>query len=107
MTYSVRITKDDGKITAWIDKDGNLCIEQPNHPNKLSSGTNWTTEAEAQTWADEHAAELLAAEEKTQKDFAAKIEADALDKASKEATIANAAKLDEIYAMLSALSNRE
>ncbi len=107
MSYSVRITETDGKIVAWIDRDGLTCIEQPNHPNKLSTGENWATVAEAQAWADSHAAELTAAEEKIQADAIAKAEAEALDKAAKEATIANAAKLDEIYTMLSALTNKE
>lgn len=105
MAYSVRITETEGKITAWIDKDGQTCIEQPNHPNNLSTGENWATVEEAQSWADAHAAELTAYEAKVEADAIAKAEADALDKAAKEATIANAAKLDEIYTMLSSLTN--
>jgi len=106
MTYSVRVTETDGKIVAWVDRDNKICIEQPNHPTKLNTGANWATVAEAEAWANEHAAELIAAEKKIEADAIAKAEAEALDKAAKEATIANAAKLDEIHAMLSALNNK-
>ena len=106
MPYSVRITEEEGKITAWIDRNGQICIEQPNHPSNLSSGTNWASKAEAKAWADEHAAELTAHEEKVEADIIAKAEAEALDKLAKETTIANAAKLDEIYDMLKALSSK-
>ena len=106
MAYSVRITEEEGKITAWIDRDGLICIEQPNHPSKLNSESNWASKAEAQAWADEHAAELTAHEEKVKADILAKEEADALDKLAKEATLANAVKLDEIHAMLKALSSK-
>ena len=106
MPCSVRITEEEGKITAWIDRNGQICIEQPNHPSNLSSGTNWASKAEAKAWADEHAAELTAHEEKVEADIIAKAEAEALDKLAKETTIANAAKLDEIYDMLKALSSK-
>jgi hypothetical protein len=106
MAYSVRITEEEGKIVAWIDRNGQICIEQPNHPSKLSSGNNWATKAEAQAWADEHAVELTASEEKVEADLIAKAEAEALDKAAKEATIANTAKLNEIHTMLTALTNK-
>jgi membrane protein involved in colicin uptake len=106
MTYSVRVTETDGKIVAWIDRANQICIEQPNHPTKLNTGENWASVQEAKAWADEHAAELIAAEAKVEADAIAKAEADALDKAAKELTIANAAKIDEIYAMLTALTNK-
>lgn len=107
MPYSVRVTDEDGKITAWIDRDGQICIEQPNHPSKLHTNETWASAEEAQAWANQHAAELTAAEEKVQADAIAKAEAEALDKAAKEATIANAAKLDEIHAMLTNLTENK
>jgi hypothetical protein len=56
--YAPRVTNDNGKITAWIDKDGNICIEQPNHPNLLGTEQNWASETDALEWAVAHSAEL-------------------------------------------------
>ena len=103
MAYSVRVTEQDGKVIAWIDRDGQPCIEQPNHPAKLSTGENWTSVAEAQAWADEHYGVLIASETRAAAAVVAKADADALDIAAKEAAIANVAKLASIESKLDAL----
>jgi hypothetical protein len=104
--YSARVTNNNGVITAWVDKDGSLCIEQPNLPELLHTEETWSSEEAALQWAQSHAAELTNSAELNVQAEAAKAEAEALDRAAKEATIANAAKLDEIYEMLSNLTNR-
>ena len=59
--FSARVTtNEDNFITAWVDRDGSVCIEQPFNP-ELSGGPTWTTEEEAMTWATAHA-EILAAQ---------------------------------------------
>lgn len=104
-TYTARVTNIDGKITAWVDKDGLLCIEQPNAPEKLHTGENWASEEEAQAWADDHAQVLTQIAVDAENDAQAKAEAEALDKAARQAILDNAAKVDEIHAMLTALTN--
>jgi hypothetical protein len=52
--FSVRIVKNEEDfITAWIDKDDSVCIEQPFNPEK--AGAAWESEEEAKSWADSHA----------------------------------------------------
>lgn len=55
MLYTTRVTNDENGIVAWVDLNGEKCIMQPHSP---SNTENWKTEAEAQAWADKHAAEL-------------------------------------------------
>lgn len=105
-TYTARVTTTDGKITAWVDKDGSLCIEQPNAPEKLNTGENWTSVAEAQTWADDHAAALTQMAIDTETELNAKAEREALEDAARQAILDNASKVDEIHAMLTALTNK-
>jgi hypothetical protein len=106
-TYTTRITNDGGKITAWVDKDGLLCIEQPNAPEKLSSGDTWASVEEAQAWADEHAALLTQLAVDAEAESMAKAEKEALENAARQAILDNAAKVDEIHAMLTALTSKE
>jgi hypothetical protein len=104
-TYSVRVTNENGKIVAWIDKDGNLCIEQPNHPNYLYNGENWSTEEDALAWANSECEKLTQLEIDAQAALIAKAEQDALDSAAKQAILDNATKVDEIHQMLTQLLN--
>lgn len=105
-TYSSRVTKENGKIIAWVDRDNSLCIEQPNHPDKLNSGENWATEAEAQAWANEHATVLTQMALDQEAEITAKAEQEALDIAARQAILDNATKVNEIYDMLKALSSK-
>jgi hypothetical protein len=51
--FSVRIEKNaQDFITAWIDRDGSICIEQPFNPEK--NGATWESEEEALVWANAH-----------------------------------------------------
>lgn len=105
-TYTARVTTTNGKITAWVDRDGALCIEQPNAPEKLSTGDTWASVAEAQAWADKHAADLTQMAIETEAELIAKAEAEALENAARQAILDNASKVDEIHAMLTALTNK-
>jgi hypothetical protein len=63
--FSARVTSnEDNFITAWVDRDGSICIEQPFNP-EVSGSPTWTTEEEAMAWATEHAAILAAQPEPT------------------------------------------
>jgi hypothetical protein len=53
-TYTVRVTKEKGKIIAWIDKDGEICIKQPMRPGR-GEKEGWQSEEEAILWAQSHA----------------------------------------------------
>lgn len=106
-TYAARVTNVDGIITAWVDKDGALCIEQPNAPEKLSTGETWSSVEEAQAWADGHAAMLTQAALDAEAEAIAKAEKEALENAARQAILDNAAKVDEIHAMLTALTSKE
>lgn len=103
--YSVRITENDGKIIAWIDLNGNICIEQPNHPSKLYTGQNWSTIQEAEEWANAEAARLTQASIDAELATQAAAEKEAQEAAARQALIDSANKLDEIHAMLSQLTN--
>jgi hypothetical protein len=96
--YTVRVTNEEGKITAWIDQAGKVCIQQPSAPG-TQEGSTWASEAEAQAWADEHASQL----EKMNDDSIA-------NKAQQDELIAQAKidsqKIADIYEMLTALSNK-
>jgi dsDNA-binding SOS-regulon protein len=56
-SYTVRITKEKGKIIAWIDKDGEICIKQPMRPGR-GEKEGWQSEEEARLWAQGHAYHL-------------------------------------------------
>lgn len=102
--YTARVTTTDGKITAWVDKDGALCIEQPNAPEKLNTGENWASVEEAQAWADDHVAVLTQIAVDAEAELIAKAEKEALENAARQAILDNAAKIDEIHAMLTKLT---
>jgi hypothetical protein len=104
--YTARVTNIGGKITAWVDKDGVLCIEQPNAPEMLNTGECWASTEEAQAWADKHAATLSQMAIDTEAELAAKAESEALENAARQAVLDNAVKVDEIHAMLTALTNK-
>jgi hypothetical protein len=58
--FSARVTtNEDNFITAWVDRDGEVCIEQPFNP-EVSGSPTWTSEEEALTWATAHASMLSA-----------------------------------------------
>jgi hypothetical protein len=103
-TYTARVTNQDGKIIAWVDKDGGLCIEQPNHPDLLGTGENWVSEALASAWADEHAQMLTQVAIDMEAELIAKAEKEAQEAAARQAILDNAAKVDEIHAMLKQLT---
>jgi len=49
MTLTSRVTISDNTIMAWIDLDNVPWIEQPFEPETHEA---WTSESEAQSWAD-------------------------------------------------------
>lgn len=104
-TYTTRITEVDGKITAWVDMNGQPCIEQPNAPDKLNSGSNWNSVEEAQAWATTHADELTQAAVAYEAELQAKAEKEAQETAARQAILENATKVDEIHAMLKQLTS--
>lgn len=53
--YTVRTEQVDGGWVAHIDQNGLVCIMQPNLPGLEG---NFSSQADAKTWADTHAAEL-------------------------------------------------
>lgn len=58
--FSPRVTvNEDNFITAWVDCDGAICIEQPFNP-EISGSPTWTSQEEALAWATSHAAMLSA-----------------------------------------------
>ncbi len=82
MAYTHRV-ENNGEIIAWIDKDGYQIIRQPHHPQAYMNAP-WSSVEEAETWAIAEVAKFTAAE---------------------EAAASQATKIDEIHAMLTALSN--
>jgi hypothetical protein len=104
-TYSVRITEDNDKIVAWIDLNGNTCIEQPNHPSKLSTGLNWETVEEAETWANAEAVRLTESYQEAVLAAEALAAKELQEAAARQSLIDSANKLDEIHAMLTQLTN--
>lgn len=89
--FASRITEENGNIVVWIDKDDLICIKQPHKPG-LDTNAVWESEAEAQSWADQHIAQLDAIEA-ANVEAQAKIEEDSI-------------KLSEIHAMLTELLNK-
>lgn len=56
--FSPRVTtNEDNFITAWVDQNGSVCIEQPFNPD-LAGKPTWTSEEEALTWATSYAQTL-------------------------------------------------
>jgi hypothetical protein len=94
--FSVRITNEEGKITAWIDQDGNICIAQLSVPGS-PEGSTWATEDEALAWANAHAANL---EAQHQAGLQAQAEANAMIEQAK----IDSQKIAEIHEMLAALA---
>jgi hypothetical protein len=56
-TYTIRVTNNEEGVVAWIDVNGAPSIMQPHLPGH---NTPFTTEAEAQAWAEEHVAGIIA-----------------------------------------------
>lgn len=102
--YTTRVTKLGDTITAWVDKDGQLCIEQPNHPSLLYTGESWASLEEAQAWADTEAQKLTEIAIKLEADEQAAAEKEAQEAAARQAILDNAQKVDEIHAMLKQLT---
>jgi len=94
--YTTRVTTEAGKIMAWVDRDGKICIGQPHAPG-LPEGSTWATEAEALDWANDHAAELEAMAEK------AKLVENQQNELIEQAK-ADSIKLTEIHEMLTKLT---
>jgi hypothetical protein len=90
--FSVRITNEEGKITAWIDQDNQICIAQPYAPGNVE-GSTWADENEALTWANNHAAGLEA-------DYENGLKAQAEANAMLEQAKIDSQKISEIYEML-------
>ena len=87
--YIVRITQENESWIAWIDQDGEICIRQDLNP---INNMPFSTQLDAQNWADKHATQLEAAYLQSVADKA-QIEADlALDRAYKEAMILSTLK---------------
>lgn len=85
--FTYRITTENDQPVAYIDRDGSLCIRQEiDH----YSGVTFSTEEEAEAWAIKHVAEINEQQEAADAAAAAKAE--------------ESRKIDEIHAMLSALT---
>ena len=104
-TYTARVTNEDGKITAWVDRNNTVCIEQPNLPSLLATNETWATEELALAWAEEHAAQLTASAEAAEAAEIAKAEKEAHEAAARQSILDNASKIDEIHAMLTQLTS--
>jgi hypothetical protein len=96
--FTVRTTIEEGKIIAWIDQDGKICIAQPYAPGS-PEGSSWANEDEALNWANSHAADLEAQHEAGLK---AQDEANAMIEQAK----IDSQKIAEIHEMLSNLNNK-
>lgn len=58
--FSPRVTSnEDNFITAWVDRDEVVCIEQPLNP-EISGSPTWESEEQAMTWATAHSQMLNA-----------------------------------------------
>lgn len=58
--YTLRVTKEKGKVTLWIDKDNEICIRQPMRPG-TSEKDGWSSEEEAIAWGTAHLQQLTEA----------------------------------------------
>lgn len=96
--YTIRITNDNEIIKAWIDIDGDVCIEQPHAPGK-PEGSTWGSEQEAQDWADKHVAKMKEMDAKSEELAAQQHELIAQAKIDSQ-------KIADIYEMLNALTNK-
>jgi hypothetical protein len=97
--YTIRITNENEVIKAWIDIDGDICIEQPHAPGK-PEGSIWESEQEAQEWADKHVAKM--------KEMDAKSEALVIQQNELVAQAkADSQKIADIYEMLTQLTNKQ
>ena len=83
--YTVRTEQVSNGWVAHIDVNGNPCIMQPNLPGLEG---NFSSEAEAKTWADTHALELRTQYEATIAAAALKEEREAAQHAANLAMVA-------------------
>lgn len=90
--YTVRLTKERGKIIAWIDKDGEICIRQPMRPGR-GEKEGWHSEEEARLWAENHAYELTQAAAYNDINEINKQATEELERQANRATILQAAAL--------------
>lgn len=90
--YTVRLTKDRGKVVAWIDKDGEVCIKQPMRPGR-SEKEGWQSEEEAILWAQKHAYELTQSAAHNEITEINKQASEELERQANRATILQAAAL--------------
>lgn len=91
--YTVRTEQVEDGWVAWIDQDNKICIRQENEPGLDGL---FSTQADAKTWADGHAAELEAAYEATLAAEARKKEIEDAQLAAAQAQIDTAAYLKAI-----------
>lgn len=96
--FTTRVTNENGVIKAWVDQDGQICIEQPWAPGS-PAGSTWASESEAKAWADQHASDLEAAHEEG-------LLRQAQEEAMLEQAKIDSQKIAEIHEMLSALNNK-
>lgn len=97
-TYTWRVTNDAEDIIAWVDKDGYPMLRQPHHPQQAlvdGKGT-WASTSEAEVWATTLVEQMIADDE-------ARATSDVI---AAEKAAADAVKIDEIHAMLTALSQK-
>jgi hypothetical protein len=90
--YTVRITKEKGKIIAWIDKDGEICIKQPMRPGR-GEKEGWQSEEEASLWAHGHAYHLTESAAHNEVIEINKQASEELERQANRATILQAAAL--------------
>jgi hypothetical protein len=99
--YTTRIVEEDGKLIAYIDINGEPVIGQPGLPGQ----NTWSSREEAEAWLTQHVENLISydaqAEAARLEAETAKAEQDALILQAKEDSV----KIEQIYQMLSQLSN--
>lgn len=90
--YTVRLTKERGKIVVWIDKDNEICIRQPMRPGRTEK-EGWQSEEEASLWAQNHAYELTQSAAHVEINEINKQVSEELERQANRATILQAAAL--------------
>lgn len=101
-TYTIRVTKEKGKVILWIDKDNEICIRQPMRPG-TSEKLGWSSEEEAITWGKAHAQQLTEAAAHNEVIEINKQVSEELSRQADRATILQSAAL----AVLAAKQNEE
>lgn len=89
--YTHRVETIDGKIIAWIDRDGQQMIMQPHHPASINLEP-WSSVEEAESWANEEKTRIA--------------ESEAAAIAAREQAALDSQRLAEIHSMLVQLTSK-